>query len=185
MKASTCSQGPVLGCLTCRTKKVKCDEQTPECRRCQRLDLRCAWTLPSGKSRLAPNSRRRDKPAWPKILPKADHRTFCFQGDSLDPANIWPASLDASLPNTHEDARQQLLPENGYIFPISECDPSYFGADDWFPELVLPFDPICVQEPTDPGVTQVSVPAVVADALSRFATPKPTVHNGYYGDGDC
>ncbi|KAH6653226.1 hypothetical protein BKA67DRAFT_311911 [Truncatella angustata] len=32
------------GCRTCITKKVKCDEQHPRCKRCIRLDLHCEWT---------------------------------------------------------------------------------------------------------------------------------------------
>ncbi|KPM46440.1 hypothetical protein AK830_g33 [Neonectria ditissima] len=32
------------GCWTCRTKKVKCDEATPQCRRCLRLSLLCDYT---------------------------------------------------------------------------------------------------------------------------------------------
>ncbi|KAJ9490029.1 hypothetical protein VN97_g3262 [Penicillium thymicola] len=31
------------GCRTCISKKVKCDEQHPLCRRCIRLHLRCEW----------------------------------------------------------------------------------------------------------------------------------------------
>ncbi|KAE8317648.1 hypothetical protein BDV41DRAFT_572527 [Aspergillus transmontanensis] len=32
------------GCWTCRTKKVKCDESRPQCRRCLRLKLLCDYT---------------------------------------------------------------------------------------------------------------------------------------------
>ncbi|KAE8422241.1 hypothetical protein BDV36DRAFT_291423 [Aspergillus pseudocaelatus] len=32
------------GCWTCRTKKVKCDEGRPQCRRCLRLKLLCDYT---------------------------------------------------------------------------------------------------------------------------------------------
>ncbi|KAL4787101.1 hypothetical protein BJX76DRAFT_354511 [Aspergillus varians] len=31
------------GCTTCRAKKVKCDEQRPDCSRCRRLRLNCRW----------------------------------------------------------------------------------------------------------------------------------------------
>ncbi|CAK7234114.1 hypothetical protein SCUCBS95973_008825 [Sporothrix curviconia] len=31
------------GCLTCRTRKVKCDEQRPVCRQCHRGTRSCAW----------------------------------------------------------------------------------------------------------------------------------------------
>lgn len=31
------------GCLTCRRRRVRCDEQHPRCHNCERLDLRCNW----------------------------------------------------------------------------------------------------------------------------------------------
>lgn len=31
------------GCLTCRKRRVKCDEARPSCRRCARLDLKCVF----------------------------------------------------------------------------------------------------------------------------------------------
>ncbi|KAH7156029.1 hypothetical protein EDB81DRAFT_376875 [Dactylonectria macrodidyma] len=42
-----------FGCLTCRTKHVKCDEQLPVCRRCQRLGLTCQpyWLKPTSASK--------------------------------------------------------------------------------------------------------------------------------------
>lgn len=33
-----------LGCLTCRKRKVKCDEMKPECGRCLRLQRECTWS---------------------------------------------------------------------------------------------------------------------------------------------
>ncbi|KAH9204654.1 hypothetical protein DL95DRAFT_280686, partial [Leptodontidium sp. 2 PMI_412] len=33
-----------LGCLTCRKRKVKCDEAKPICGRCQRLRRECTWS---------------------------------------------------------------------------------------------------------------------------------------------
>lgn len=36
------------GCWTCRTKKVKCDEQRPHCRRCTRLKLLCDYAPRTG-----------------------------------------------------------------------------------------------------------------------------------------
>jgi hypothetical protein len=31
------------GCLTCRRRKVRCDEQRPRCSHCERLNLQCRW----------------------------------------------------------------------------------------------------------------------------------------------
>jgi hypothetical protein len=31
------------GCLTCKRRKVKCDEQRPRCSHCERLNMECKW----------------------------------------------------------------------------------------------------------------------------------------------
>ncbi|KAH7022012.1 hypothetical protein EDB80DRAFT_693939 [Ilyonectria destructans] len=53
------------GCWTCRAKKVKCDEATPQCRRCLRLSLLCDY-IPRRKASknrsLAIQSRSRHTP---------------------------------------------------------------------------------------------------------------------------
>lgn len=64
-----------LGCMTCLSKKVKCDETRPHCKRCVRLGLCCEWT--AQQQPLA--SRRRgfgpikERLSWtpPAITPKA------------------------------------------------------------------------------------------------------------------
>ncbi|KAH6979042.1 hypothetical protein EDB82DRAFT_245980 [Fusarium venenatum] len=63
------------GCLTCLSKKVKCDEKRPQCARCVRLGLGCEWAA----QHLPLASRRRgfgpikERSSWtPKaITPKA------------------------------------------------------------------------------------------------------------------
>ena len=39
--AAMVNHGRSGGCVTCRQRRVKCDEAKPECRQCQRLRLRC------------------------------------------------------------------------------------------------------------------------------------------------
>ena len=34
------------GCLTCRIRKVKCDEQRPVCQRCKKASIKCDWLEP-------------------------------------------------------------------------------------------------------------------------------------------
>ncbi|KAH0281811.1 hypothetical protein KCU91_g72, partial [Aureobasidium melanogenum] len=34
------------GCQTCRSRKVKCDEEHPQCRNCIRAKRECIWTRP-------------------------------------------------------------------------------------------------------------------------------------------
>ncbi|KAI9727367.1 MAG: hypothetical protein M1834_008438 [Cirrosporium novae-zelandiae] len=47
------------GCLTCRQRKVKCNEQKPTCSHCERLNLQCIWKDPPPTS----SNRRRISPA--------------------------------------------------------------------------------------------------------------------------
>ncbi|TGO15829.1 hypothetical protein BTUL_0035g00330 [Botrytis tulipae] len=49
------------GCLTCRGKKVKCDERLPSCGRCERLKLDCQQPC----SRILPSVRERRRGAGP------------------------------------------------------------------------------------------------------------------------
>lgn len=47
------NRGPSAGCLTCKQRRVKCDEAKPECRACVRLALRCeGYTRPTRYARL-------------------------------------------------------------------------------------------------------------------------------------
>ncbi|KAG4032665.1 hypothetical protein MFRU_006g01330 [Monilinia fructicola] len=80
-KRSSTSGRSKYGCLTCRTKKVKCDEQLPSCGRCDRLKLICQQPC----SRILPSVRERRRgagplksrdPDWaPQSLSPAVHRS--------------------------------------------------------------------------------------------------------------
>ncbi|KAK7041363.1 hypothetical protein R3P38DRAFT_3180064 [Favolaschia claudopus] len=50
------------GCLTCRVKKIKCDEAKPNCMRCARGERDCAWPAASAPKEppLVKHSRRED-----------------------------------------------------------------------------------------------------------------------------
>ncbi|PTD09155.1 hypothetical protein FCULG_00007706 [Fusarium culmorum] len=66
-----------LGCLTCLSKKVKCDESRPQCARCARLGLDCEWAA----QHLPLASRRRglgpikERSSWTPqaIIPKVSN----------------------------------------------------------------------------------------------------------------
>lgn len=71
------------GCLTCRSKKVKCDEESPTCFRCQRLRLRCDWTKQGGKSRTPARSRNRHRTLLPQLSTK-ERRDSSAVRDTVD-----------------------------------------------------------------------------------------------------
>ena len=57
------NRGRSEGCVTCKQRRVKCDEAKPECRACQRLKLRCG-----GYSR----------PKYAKLKFKDQNYKFCY-----------------------------------------------------------------------------------------------------------
>lgn len=63
------------GCLTCRSKHYKCDEETPICRRCRNAKVDCRWPAVS-KSR------------------QTHHDSLSFES-SIDEVNISNTSLDS------------------------------------------------------------------------------------------
>jgi hypothetical protein len=56
------------GCLTCRKRKVKCDELKPDCWRCVRLQRVCAW---SDELQVIPNRREWDIGSSMTIMPNS------------------------------------------------------------------------------------------------------------------
>lgn len=96
-----------VGCQTCLTKKVKCDEQRPNCGRCVRLKLECEWA--SSKPSLA--SRRRgfgpikDRCSWtpPTIVAKeiGEHTQNVPEPSSQSEASL-DIQLDDALPDPLE-----------------------------------------------------------------------------------
>ncbi|KAH9432909.1 hypothetical protein MCOR02_007582 [Pyricularia oryzae] len=55
------------GCLTCRRRKVRCDENRPHCGHCQRLNLACQWRMSSATTDGATTSSdARPTPAAPR-----------------------------------------------------------------------------------------------------------------------
>ncbi|KZV63812.1 hypothetical protein PENSPDRAFT_708229 [Peniophora sp. CONT] len=67
------------GCLTCRKKKVKCDEAKPDCERCQNSGKTCTWPEPTGPRRT------------PLVADEAVHNW------STDEARPYTASSSAGL----------------------------------------------------------------------------------------
>ncbi|KAL6894993.1 hypothetical protein GGI43DRAFT_124870 [Trichoderma evansii] len=64
------------GCLTCKRRKVKCDEQRPRCSHCERLNLECKWrplhAVALSKQRNDINGERPTGDSQPTISPSTD-----------------------------------------------------------------------------------------------------------------
>ncbi|TVY91676.1 Agroclavine dehydrogenase [Lachnellula willkommii] len=58
------------GCLTCRKRKVKCDEAKPVCSRCQRLQRECTW---SDDMQVVPHTQHPDFTSTRTINDSSNH----------------------------------------------------------------------------------------------------------------
>ncbi|KAJ4156693.1 hypothetical protein NW754_008336 [Fusarium falciforme] len=67
------NRGRSGGCVTCKERRVKCDEAKPECRSCQRLKLRCG-----GYNRPKP------KPKYAKLKFRDQNYKFCTNTNQHD-----------------------------------------------------------------------------------------------------
>lgn len=93
------------GCLTCKRRKVRCNEQRPQCYHCQRLNLECEWKH-AGPQRPSPPKRAGagDPPesnlaglgaGWPSPLPVG---LFDFANSGMDPIEDFSLLQDIYLP---------------------------------------------------------------------------------------
>lgn len=82
-----------IGCINCRTRRVKCDEKQPACGRCSSLELPCQKPEPPiplkirrrGHGPVKSRSILRWEP--PKLLPNVQHTTPDCQPASADKTN--------------------------------------------------------------------------------------------------
>jgi len=51
------------GCITCKTRRVKCSEELPNCRACRRLGLDCRYTQPASPPPYEPSGALRTTPS--------------------------------------------------------------------------------------------------------------------------
>ena len=66
------------GCLMCKKRKKKCDEQKPSCGDCERLHLDCSW--PAKRGRTNSNKQRVESTSLPETTP--------WQMEGVDEAGI-------------------------------------------------------------------------------------------------
>jgi len=69
-----------IGCLTCRSRRVKCNEERPVCRTCTRFDLCCKWGkhVPLRERRAALAMPRPPKELAPQYPTITNAATFGF-----------------------------------------------------------------------------------------------------------
>ncbi|EXJ79542.1 hypothetical protein A1O3_07821 [Capronia epimyces CBS 606.96] len=81
-----------VGCTTCRTRKIKCDERRPLCTRCERAGIKCEWDKPA-----KPRRRRLLRPAPPEEASLSSSSASTSASDTAAIAASASATDDASL----------------------------------------------------------------------------------------
>lgn len=84
------------GCLTCRTKKVKCDEEKPDCKRCRDTQRKCTWPeiVPTRKRPPRKETRQSESPL--------DMRPSTAGSSGLSEVSTPP-------PRTHSPPKQSVM----------------------------------------------------------------------------
>ncbi|CAN3476054.1 hypothetical protein DICA0_D08482 [Diutina catenulata] len=95
-----CDKRSRNGCLTCKSRRVKCDERHPRCENCQRLSLNCVYGLvllwedealaqgiSFGRSKVNKIIRQQSKRKY--LLPNEKRQQTLSQMISSDPSITW------------------------------------------------------------------------------------------------
>ncbi|KAF5650912.1 transcriptional regulatory [Fusarium sp. NRRL 25303] len=108
------------GCLTCRIRKVKCDEQRPVCKRCENSPNKCEWLEPG--QALSARGKRVESPAYgsPRLLASSESPASFDSGSPVSPAS----GHDFHLPRSHLSAAHIPLANS---LQLSEQDRSAFA----------------------------------------------------------
>ncbi|KAE8373881.1 hypothetical protein BDV26DRAFT_284765 [Aspergillus bertholletiae] len=163
------------GCLTCKQRKVRCNEERPRCYHCHRLSLNCVWREPDPQ-RLSPANRADEEPP-PVDRPSAPADIFdFFQSFMEGPVDLstfqdvyFPPTNAAPLPV--DPVQHRLLFPNPAT-PRSTRAPSQSPATD-APEdesLTLELPPIL--DPVENGPKSASAKAL----FSSLAASSPMVY---------
>ncbi|KAF2109956.1 hypothetical protein BDV96DRAFT_229807 [Lophiotrema nucula] len=151
---------PSQGCLTCRRRRVKCDEGKPDCNRCIKLKIDCEW-----KDEWSSMLRRQEKWAAKKVVQrvervqkKRDLEERRTQSASPAPSQPRPFLVNAvSLPS-----QPQIGPE---VFAIN-----LFYSDYSFTAASCPFlylvQPLYMREDS-PSCLHSIVPAVALASAAK------------------
>jgi hypothetical protein len=95
--------GRSRGCRACRVRKIKCDEQTPECSQCTRLGKKCPGavtgliifeTTPENPQKFQPLGENNPKPSQAPIAAVSPNTDIVLGSGALDPFSSMAVPLD-------------------------------------------------------------------------------------------
>ncbi|RFU24720.1 hypothetical protein B7463_g11616, partial [Scytalidium lignicola] len=105
------------GCLACRTKKKKCDEQRPNCQRCIRLKRECVYKTKAVQHATSVSSKNE----------REFLRNYQFRNDSFSPRSNSHTQDPLHLSSSHSESSVSNSPglsleEHPQILPFLPCD---------------------------------------------------------------
>ncbi|KAF2649407.1 hypothetical protein K491DRAFT_668935 [Lophiostoma macrostomum CBS 122681] len=130
------------GCLTCRKRRVKCDETRPRCQNCIRVSRQCTYAQPNAASRRTPRPLSTHEHGHHRTSSTSSLETaslaLSMQGDEANQADMpqpWMPfslehsdSLSTSVP-MHDDA---LLFDDNLLLSLGEPTSPSLGPFEWF-----------------------------------------------------
>lgn len=105
------------GCLTCKRRKVRCNEHKPRCNHCERLDLPCAWKDNTSQRRLPPSNAEFHRP------PESYAADSDADGPS-SPPNFFDVPGSAPFTSSLSFFPENYLPDFGDFAVLHEHLPS-------------------------------------------------------------
>lgn len=134
------------GCVTCRSRKVRCDETRPRCSHCFRLNLECRWRPPA-----SPAVRRQAH--TPRTSALENFTNGGTNGQGVQLTTVAPGSL--SSPSVNEGSVEGVFqPNMGAVDQMFDYASFMWDA---MPESMSQFSPDQPQFDLDPnGMLKVS-----------------------------
>lgn len=115
------------GCLTCRADKKKCDEEHPQCGRCEKMSYDCVWPTSTAEK---PGERWRPPPRRLQLLTAVSPISTSEDGlsNATAPLSLYPdeRAWVANLP---------VLPSPTYSVPVPQDTAPQPSQDDYIPPL--------------------------------------------------
>lgn len=136
-----------IGCLTCKTKRLKCDETKPSCQQCHKRNVKCGGYKKDFKWRAFEESTFTTKP-----IPSPDPPTTTTQS--------WPM-IDNPLATIAASMTATIDPSEGISFGLDCSDPCNEAE---ISGLTSPQDDcaLCLQPSASPGLDVPQHPCPVA-----------------------
>jgi len=132
------------GCLTCRARKVRCDEAKPGCANCERLRLRCVYKSPIAYNNSLSSSTRQSRNSTNGIPGVPQNGSSPALGSATAAAAAVAAAADVSQRSPDLNFFSTVLRSDDHHRPIPAISapmrPSSTDAEPHHPHFEGPFD---------------------------------------------